>query len=113
MSEKKAFGFIHYLRVIGMLLVMWPHLAANLNPEWHGVRLVQQYVNTPLCIGQNFGFLGVVLFFIISGFLIAFQTGSAKEFLWKKLKAIVLPLWFSLFLFFLFEKMFSIFSPTY
>jgi len=111
--NKKEFVYIYYLRVIGMFLICWPHLTFIINPNWRGLKSVQTYINTPLRIGQNFGFLGVVLFFLIAGFLTFFNSMSIKNFIVKKIKTIVIPLWFSLLVFYLFNKFISVFFITY
>lgn len=94
-----------YLRVLAMLFVMWPHLGLNLNPNWWIGIKVNQYINNPFAIGSNFGILGVCIFFIISGYLLSEQMVDKKNrnilpILMKRVKNIVLPLWFYMLCFF-------------
>lgn len=102
-----------YLRVFGMFLVMWPHLGYNLNPNWFAALCIQKYVTTPLKINENFGFFGVCIFFMISGFLLPNEE-SSYIFIKKKFIRIFLVYWVELFVFFVVQKIFGIiFFQTY
>jgi peptidoglycan/LPS O-acetylase OafA/YrhL len=78
MAKTEDITFISILRAVAVLLVIWDHLIGifvtrnkiNLAP----VKFVQDYVNTPLGIIQDFGFFGVVMFFFISGFIITYTA---------------------------------------
>lgn len=68
------------LRATACLLVVYAHnlaeSATRHGVDWAPTRLVNFFVVDPLGIIQNFGFFGVALFFVISGFII---THSAQE----------------------------------
>ena len=66
--------FLDSLRALAAWLVVWGHLF-SVYPALQGVELpavawVQHQVNTPLGITQDFGWFGVCLFFLISGYVI-------------------------------------------
>ena len=97
-SERKNFAFLNLLRASAVLLVLWDHLGA-VWPErnsmyWWPRQFLQTWVNEPLAIIQDFGFLGVVTFFIISGFIIthAAQRETRFEFAIKRILRIYPPL---------------------
>jgi peptidoglycan/LPS O-acetylase OafA/YrhL len=67
--------FLDYLRAVAAWLVVWDHMA-NLVPQRMGqyfapAHWVRDNVTGPLGIIQDFGWFGVVLFFLISGFIIS------------------------------------------
>ena len=84
------FPYLDYLRALAIILVLWDHLF-NIWPLQHGVTLphdkLLQFIKQPLGIIQDFGWMGVCLFFFISGFLIAHvaSTSSINTFLIKRL----------------------------
>ena len=104
LNECKTFGFITFLRGIAVLLIAWDHLVGvwldTNKVTWLPLNLVRQYVAQPLGISQDFGFLGVVLIFLISGFIIthAAQAESRKEFAIKRLFRLYPPLIISIIL---------------
>lgn len=108
-TPTEHYNFIDYLRVAGMFLVAWPHLTANLNPSWPSLTLVQWAINRPLSIIQNFGALGVSIFFLISGFLMCEPSSKAPKgplgYLFYKVLGIFLPLWGAMFTFFVTTKL--------
>lgn len=71
---------VHILRGVAALLVVWSHLSAYwlfvigetsaIQDAWASV------IATPLHIYQNGGFLGVVLFFLISGYIVTHASLS-------------------------------------
>lgn len=86
------------LRGIAALLVVWDHwcgvwLTSN-NMTWWPATKVDNWIVTPLAITQNFGFLGVSIFFLISGFIITHvaQRESRFEFAVKRVFRIYPPL---------------------
>lgn len=88
--SREHFPFLDTLRATAALLVVWDHLFA-LWPQHHGitmapVALMRTHVNTPLGLIQDFGWLGVVMFFLISGFVITHvaQRETALEFAVKR-----------------------------
>lgn len=66
--------FVHLLRGLAAVMVMWAHLVGFWLYEnqrgWVVQDLWAQYVVVPFHLYQNAGHLGVVLFFLISGFII-------------------------------------------
>ena len=68
------FAFIHALRGVAAMLVVWSHLSGFWLLENQTTSAAQDlwriYLATPLHLFQNGGHLGVVLFFLISGFII-------------------------------------------
>lgn len=67
--------FLDYLRASAAWLVVWDHLANHM-PEGLGhvfapARFVREHFTAPLGIIQDFGWFGVALFFLISGFIIS------------------------------------------
>ncbi|HEX3886254.1 MAG TPA: acyltransferase [Phenylobacterium sp.] len=67
--------FLDYLRAVAAWLVVWDHLA-NIVPEALGhpfipAHWVRANITGPLGIIQDFGWFGVALFFLISGFIIS------------------------------------------
>ncbi|HZZ30934.1 MAG TPA: acyltransferase [Phenylobacterium sp.] len=67
--------FLDYIRTLAAWLVVWDHLA-NVLPEGQGrhflpAQWVRNNITGPLGIIQDFGWFGVALFFLISGFIIS------------------------------------------
>lgn len=90
--------FLDWLRALAALLVVWDHLVG----QWLSVQrrgwvpqgLVDRFVAGPLSITQNFGWLGVAMFFLISGFIISHVATTELEwqFALKRLLRIYPPL---------------------
>ncbi|HLZ75436.1 acyltransferase [Phenylobacterium sp.] len=83
--------FLDYLRALAAWLVVWDHLGTIL-PGWvHLVfvpaQWVRDHVTGPLGIIQDFGWFGVAVFFLISGFIISDRASveSFREFAVKRL----------------------------
>lgn len=73
-ADKHQIAFIQILRGAAALIVVWSHLSgfwlfAN-NEQWSVQNLFQVWIVVPFHIFQNGGHLGVVLFFLISGYII-------------------------------------------
>jgi peptidoglycan/LPS O-acetylase OafA/YrhL len=90
------------LRGAAALLVVWDHLGATW-PEYDGrswatVKFVREGINTPFGIIQDFGWLGVSIFFLVSGFVITFvaQRETRTSFGVKRAFRILPPLWASI-----------------
>lgn len=73
-SPARLFRFLDALRAAAAWLVVWDHLLCAYPERWKLpmplVDWVNAHVNQPLGIIQNFGWYGVCLFFLISGFVI-------------------------------------------
>lgn len=73
-DKQQQIHFLDALRAVAAWLVVWDHLVC-IWPAARGIRVpmavwVEETVNRPLGIIQNFGWFGVCLFFLISGFVI-------------------------------------------
>jgi peptidoglycan/LPS O-acetylase OafA/YrhL len=74
-ESEARYVFLDYLRAFAAWLVVWDHLANHM-PEGLGQILapaayVRAHFTAPLGIIQDFGWFGVALFFLISGFIIS------------------------------------------
>jgi len=97
-DKGKEIAFLTILRAAAALLVVWDHLVG----QWLGQRridwlpstIVTDYITTPFGIIQHFGFFAVVLFFLISGYIITHvaQREHRLDFLVKRLFRIYPPL---------------------
>lgn len=90
MRKGEVIAFLDILRGPAALMVVWVHWMAQF-PEKHGftpvpTQIVRTWITEPLGIIQDFGWLGVCLFFLISGFIITHvaQRESRREFLIKR-----------------------------
>ncbi len=74
-TGESRYIFLDYLRAAAAWLVVWDHLVAGFPQQLgHPLRLavwVQRNVSGPLGIIQDFGWFGVALFLLISGFIIS------------------------------------------
>jgi peptidoglycan/LPS O-acetylase OafA/YrhL len=90
-SNYERLDFIGVLRGVACLFVVYAHVvvnyAKNHKIDLDSVSFIQDYVTTPLGIIQNFGWFGVVLFFLISGYIIThtMQRESAGSFVIKRI----------------------------
>ena len=82
--------FLDYLRALAAWLVVWDHLA-NIVPAIQGrsfapAQFAQDNFAVPLGMIQDFGWFGVALFFLISGFIISDRASveSARQFLVRR-----------------------------
>lgn len=100
--------FLEILRGPAAMLVLWDHFAGvwvdDNGFDWFPTELVRDFINTPLGIIQDFGFFGVVLFFLISGYIITHVALRESRFIFfvKRLFRIYPPLIFSLFFIFIY-----------
>lgn len=107
MSQQKGFPFVHALRGLAALIVAWAHLVYWW-PLVHGDepsqmgQLYSTFLIKPLHLYQEGGHLGVLLFFLISGFVIfhVAQSDGRGAFVVKRAFRILPPLFFSLALMF-------------
>ncbi|GAA5108571.1 polysaccharide biosynthesis acyltransferase UppZ [Alloalcanivorax gelatiniphagus] len=93
---------VHVLRGVAALLVVWAHLSAYWLFTIGGTSWIQDawrsVVAEPLHVYQDGGFLGVVLFFLISGYIVTHASLSEDRvgYLTKRLLRIFPPLAFAL-----------------
>ena len=74
-SSGGRYIFLDYIRAAAAWLVVWDHLG-TIMPGWAGkvfpaAQWVRNNITEPLGIIQDFGWFGVALFFLISGFIIS------------------------------------------
>lgn len=113
-SPKKRFPVLDLLRALALFMVVWDHLGPFRNPDWWLGRLVENNVNQPLGITQSFGAFGVVLFFLISGYLLPLERGGRLSFAGKKLLKLYPPLLISFASFWLVQKVVGLMTgPTF
>jgi peptidoglycan/LPS O-acetylase OafA/YrhL len=91
--------FIQYLRGLAPVLVLWAHLSGfwlyahgrgwQVNTDWF------IYLSRPLNLYENAGHLGVVLFFLVSGYIVthASRRESARTFGIKRAFRLLPALW--------------------
>lgn len=92
------FHLLNQLRGLAALLVVWAHLVGHWLPArglvWGPSDQVERFVVQPLNIIQHFGFLGVGIFFLISGFVVtrAATVETNRVFIVRRLLRIYPPL---------------------
>lgn len=117
-EERKIINFIVLIRAIAVLLVVWDHIgpfwAEGSNIEWIPGIIIYKLINKPLGIIQYFGFLGVALFFITSGFIITYvaQHETRIEFIIKRIFRIYPPLIFSFVTIYCIDFVYTIINKT-
>ena len=106
-SRQELFS-LHFLRCIALILITWDHVFPGMYLETAGeipVTFVERYLIWPLSIINYFGFYGVVIFFLISGYavLLAFERrpASVGGFCVKRVFRIFPPMLFSLAVYYL------------
>ncbi|MGX7681466.1 acyltransferase family protein [Jatrophihabitans sp. DSM 45814] len=96
--ERRRILFLDYLRSSAVLLVLWDHMVGQWlgwnQRSWIPLKEVDRFVAGPLAIIQDFGWLGVSLFFLISGFIITHVAVSetSKAFAIRRILRIYPPL---------------------
>ena len=96
--DARTITFLNLLRGCAVLLVMYDHLGAvwpgESNRSWIVNRVIRRWINEPLGIIQDFGFLGVTIFFLVSGFIITHvaQRETRFQFATKRILRIYPPL---------------------
>lgn len=94
----RRIAFLDWLRAAASLLVVWDHLVGEWlhqhGRSWLPLTVLQEYFTVPLVISQNLGWLGVVTFFLISGFIISSVSVSETTvaFILKRVLRIFPPL---------------------
>lgn len=98
-TSSESFSNISLLRAIAALMVVYDHLFCLVPLRHFGsaafpASIVQEYISTPLGIIQDFGWMGVAIFFIVSGFIISHVAirESRTEFIVKRVFRIYPPL---------------------
>lgn len=76
MQHQREIPFIHILRAMAPLPVMWAHLALMAKWQYHGtwlpLTLFDRMIGGPLHLYESGGHLGVIVFFLISGYIISY-----------------------------------------
>jgi peptidoglycan/LPS O-acetylase OafA/YrhL len=83
-SNRANITFITLLRAIASLLVVWCHLVSGWTIH-HQVTfgpllLSRSWLTLPLAVMEDFGFLGVAIFFYVSGFIITHVAQRESQF---------------------------------
>ncbi len=80
--QQKTIQFVEFLRAMACLMVVYCHVFGRapivLAQTWAPGKALADYFLGPLGIIQNFGFLGVSVFFLISGFIVT-HTGLKEN----------------------------------
>src|SRR5262245_17886057 len=99
-SDENKVAFIHLLRGVAPLLVMWAHLGGWwLSSRSQHSELQEFWVSRitgPFHLWQDGGHLGVLLFFLVSVFIISYVADreSSTEFVIKRLFRVFPAFWF-------------------
>ncbi len=97
-AVSSRYAWLDIVRALAVLFVLWDHFVGetpkNLGIEFFPKKLLQTTVFGPLAITQSGGFLGVALFFLISGYIITAVAPkeSLGEFAVKRFLRIFPPL---------------------
>ena len=97
---RKHYNFILWLHAFAALLITYHHsihvLFSQLGLQSRLINFVNAHIIAPF--GLDLGYLGVVIFFAVSGFLNteSLQRYSSVKYLWKKATRIFLPLFLAL-----------------
>ena len=73
-KNRSTLNSINYLRVLAVMMILYDHIGGLRNPEWIVKRGIDYFVTVPLNIIQDFGALGVSIFFLISGLLFTYNA---------------------------------------
>lgn len=102
-NKRKELLSLHYLRALAVILITYDHLVPGLYLETTGempVTFIERYILWPFGIINHFGFYGVVIFFLISGYLglYTFRPDRTRlgSFCLKRLFRILPPVLFSI-----------------
>ena len=79
LAPSKRLAWLDLLRAMAVLLVLWSHLVGGFlaahQETWAPNDAINKYLFNPLVICQHGGFLGVSIFFMISGYIITRVLG--------------------------------------
>lgn len=95
-------AFVHSLRAVAALLVFWAHIPGYWLYErkqiWEPYQAYKQLIAAPLHLYQGGGHLGVVLFFLISGYIITCvsERESVSHFIVKRIARLAPTLFIAL-----------------
>ncbi len=116
-APRRTFSFLTLVRAAAITMIVWDHLGPFRNPQWLPGQLVENIINRPLGIIQSFGALGVILFFLSSGFLLAHGGGRGSRFTYAAKRALKIypPLLLSFASFYIVQKLLSLITeaPNY
>lgn len=102
---------LDWLRCGALVLIVFDHLIGFRKPEWMPVRMIDKFLLGPLELIQYGGALGVSIFFVISGYLLALgvETGKYKiKNLPRKVLQLYIPMVISYISFFVFQETLSL-----
>lgn len=112
-------GKIHslsYLRVLALGMILYDHLCGMRNSDWILKKAVDFILCTPLNIIQDFGALGVSLFYLITGFLFLHTNRKKENGIASACRKVIRLYLFTLIstvIFGIFQYGFNSISPTY
>lgn len=101
-AHRNEIHFIHLLRGVAPLPVMWVHLSGltvwHYHADWTPLRYFERLLGTPLGLYQSGAHLGVVIFFLISGFIISYvvEEETRMSFAIKRVFRLWPPILFAL-----------------
>ena len=93
-EKDTSIGFIVFLRALACLLVVYCHMIGfRAPPDWFLKPYLDRFVTEPLAIMWQFGYLGVAIFYIISGFIITHvaQRETRTEFVTRRIFRVYPP----------------------
>lgn len=117
-SQEEKIHFLNFLRTTAVLFVFWDHLVGNWlndrNETWFLFTFIQEYITKPLAIIQEFGYIGVVIFFLISGYIITYvaQRETRYTFIVKRFFRIFPPFFASVLIIVVFNKIYGYLNNT-
>jgi peptidoglycan/LPS O-acetylase OafA/YrhL len=88
-TRRNRFVFLDLIRSVAAPLVFYSHVVEYWNKHGHSSPVtdsISTFVNNPLSLFQDFGFFGVALFFLVSGFVVTHRASQerATEFALKR-----------------------------
>lgn len=107
---------ITYLRVLAVFMILYDHIGAMRNSEWFVKKVMDFLFGKPLNIIQEFGAVGVSLFYLITGFLFFHTNNNKEQYIipaFRKILKIYASLIFSFIGFAIFQWGVNFFEPTY